>query len=277
MRKILSIFILAGFLILPFISFAQKDSLADKGQFKAGIFYNSALNYYGRTDSLRSSGVFPLAEIWFDKNFYINAAPVFVNNAVSHFDYAGTIVTGGYMFRDKKWAGNIYAVKPFYRQNSQLVQSALKWQGAASFTRLGKLLNMTIGGDIKYSDKMDYGAMAGLDHLFRFRAGNKINFILNPTATVNAGTQQFTETSYRKSGFLIFPEIFDQVSQNVKQFNILSYEFSAPAVMSLDNFQLILVPAYVIPQNLISVPNRPDLSERGKQMFYITAGTKVSF
>ena len=88
---------------------AQTDSAAAKSktEFKLGVYYNSNLNYYGRTDSLRSSGFFPMAELWFGKGFYINAAPVFVNNAVSSFEYAGTVATAGYRF-DGKIGGNIF-------------------------------------------------------------------------------------------------------------------------------------------------------------------------
>jgi hypothetical protein len=119
---------------------AQTDSAENsKPQFKLSINYNSNLNYYGRRDSLRSSGFFPLAEVWF-KNFYINAAPVFVNNTSASFDYAGAVTTAGYQFisGDKKWFGNFYLVKPFYENNSQLVQSALKLQGGFSITNLNK-------------------------------------------------------------------------------------------------------------------------------------------
>src|ERR1043165_2700688 len=90
---------------------AQSDSTSekDKAQFKLGVFYNSHLNYYGRTDSLRSSGVFPLAELWFTKNFYVNAAPVFVNNQAVNMQYAGTVATTGYQFNEPdKWSGNFY-------------------------------------------------------------------------------------------------------------------------------------------------------------------------
>jgi hypothetical protein len=30
-----------------------------------------------------------------------------------------------------------------------------------------------------------------------------------------------------------------------------------------------------MPQNLVKVPNRPDLSENGKNMFYVSAGVGV--
>src|SRR5258705_1873839 len=69
------------------------DTTKQKVQFKLSLNYNSGLNYYGRTDSLRSSGVFPLAELWFSQSFYVNAAPIFVNNEVSKFDYAGTVAS----------------------------------------------------------------------------------------------------------------------------------------------------------------------------------------
>src|ERR1051325_7080471 len=91
---------------------AQSDSVRqnekDKAEFKLGVYYNTNLNYYGRTDSLKSSGFFPLAEVWLNKNFYINAAPIFVNNSVTSFDYAGTVTTIGFRFNNNnKFAGNI--------------------------------------------------------------------------------------------------------------------------------------------------------------------------
>jgi hypothetical protein len=277
MRKILINFSLLFLLCLHLN--AQTDSVqAEKPEFKLGVFYNSHLNYYGRTDSLKSSGFFPVAEVWFNKNLYINAAPVFVNNAAASFDYAGTVATIGYKFNhSNKFAGNIYLVKPFYETNSQLVQSALKAQFASTFTWINKLINITAGGDVKLSDNVDYGATAALDHIYRrdFR-GNKV-LVIDPTATVNAGTQQFTKTYYKQSSFFFFPGVEQTVTQKVSNFNILSYEFSMPVVYGMGKLQLILIPAYVIPQNLVIVANRPDLSERGKSMFYGTIGVKMNF
>src|SRR4030095_4307627 len=110
---------------------AQTDTTENsKPQFKLSVNYNSNLHYYGRTDSLRSSGFFPLAELWF-KNFYVNAAPVFVNNVSTSFDYAGTVATAGYLLisDNKKWFNNFFVLIPFYAENSQLVQSSLKLKG----------------------------------------------------------------------------------------------------------------------------------------------------
>ena len=268
-------------LFISLTVFAQSDSVQQTNtvKFKFGVYYNSNLNYYGRTDSLRSSGFFPMAELWFTKNLYINAAPVFVNNKIQSFQYAGTVATMGYRFNEKnKFAGHFYVVKPFYQSSSELVQSALKTQVAANFTVLNKIINLNFGGDIKFSDRTDLGVTGGLDHLFRIQLPGKKVIVIDPSAYVYAGTQQFTKSYLTKSGgFLLFPGDEQIVSESSSKFNILSYEFSVPVIFAVNKFQFLLTPAYVLPQNLITVPGRPDLSERGKEMFYATVGAKVNF
>jgi hypothetical protein len=180
------------------------------------------------------------------------------------------------MFRNKKWAGNTYAVVPIYKENSTLVQSALKFQLSSNFSKLTKVINLTLGGDIKYSDQLDYGMTAGIDHLFRVESKNGLVFVTDPSAYLFAGTQQFTKTSYKQGGFLNFPGAQQSVTSQVDEFNVMSYEFSIPTVLAKGKWQVIVNPAYVIPQHLVIVPNRPDLSERGRDMFYLTAGVKVS-
>lgn len=279
MKKIFfQVMLFALFVIVKPVK-GQNDSVATKAdniQFKLGTYYNSNLHYYGRTDSLRSNAVFPVAEIWVKKHFYINAALVFVNNAVSSFEYAGSVVTAGYFFRNSKWAGNTFFTMPVYRESSQLVQSALKWQAATSFSRLSKWLNLSMGADIKYSDKMDYGATAAIDHLYRKQVDGSSVLVINPTVTMNMGTQHFTQTSYKQTGILNLPGSQQTVTEEVNRFVILSYEMTAPVIFAKGKFQLIVIPAYVVPQNLVVVPNRPDLSERGRSMFNITTGLKLT-
>jgi hypothetical protein len=259
---------------------AQDDSTisteGDNSQFRIGAFYNSTLNYYGRTDSLRSSGFFPVAELWFNKNLFVTATPVFVNNPSASFDYAGTVATAGLQFNDSKWFYNLSVIKPFYEKNSQLVQSALKAQAVMSIAWLNKCVNITTGGDVKFSDKIDYGITAGVDHIFRHQFADNSVLVINPSAYINAGTQQFTQSYYKKSSFLVFPAVEETLSEDVKRFSVLSYEFSVPVIFSTGKFQLLFTPAYVIPKNLIRVEGRPDLSERGKEMFYMTIGTKLT-
>jgi hypothetical protein len=268
------------FLQLSTIVDAQSDSVIvnDKPQFKLGLYYNSNLNYYGRTDSLRSSGVFPVAEFWINRKFYITAAPIFISNAATSLEYAGSVATAGIRIeKEKKSISNIYVVKPLYKENSLLVQSALKAQVVVTHSLQNKFANITLGGDLKLSDQLDYGAILGLDQLLRFELPGRSVLVFNPSAYVNAGTQQFTKTSYKQNGFLFFPGGQQEITEEVRKFSILSYEFSMPIVFARGKVVLIANPAYVLPQSLITVSNRPDLSERGENMFYITVGAKVNF
>lgn len=264
-------------LLIGSVMNAQTDSLKNKPQFKVGVYYTSGLHYYGRTDSLKSSGFFPMAELWLTKNFYVNAAPVFVNNAIQNFQYAGTVVTAGYQFNDplKTLTGNFYVVKPFYKKNSQLIQSALKAQIAASLTLKNKFINITAGGDVKFSADIDYGTSAGIDHIFCFKLPRKTILVIDPSAYIHAGTQQFTKTYTKENNIPWLPGT--ERSKDVKKFSVLSYELSVPVIIAKGKFIFLVVPSYVMPQNLIAVQNRPDLSENGEYLFYITAGAKINF
>lgn len=244
-------------------------------KFKLSLNYNSGLNYYGRTDSLKSTGIFPLAEVWFSPKFYINAAPVFVNNKLQTMQYAGSVASIGYLNVTDKWISNLYLLKPFYTKNSELVQSALKAQAGANFTALNKVLNFSFGGDIKYSDKVDFGAMAGIDHIFRFENKDNSIVVLDPSFTVNGGTQNFSKTYKKRIGGLLPAE--QQVTESYQQFNLLSLEASMPFIYSKNKLQLIVTPTYVLPKNLVKIEGRPDLSEMGKNMFYTTLAVKYSF
>jgi hypothetical protein len=256
----------------------ETDSTAAKPQFKLSINYNSNLNYYGRTDDVKSTGVFPLAELWFSPKFYINAAPVFINNKVQSFEYAGTIATAGYQSVTDKWITSVSVLKPFYKENVQLVQSALQAQGSLSISRLTKVINLTVGGDAKYSDKMDFGVSAGLDHTIRMEGKNGSVWVIDPSAYLYAGTQNFSNTyTKKKAGSLLFPGSSEQVTEHVQQFNTLAYEASLPLIYVKDKWMVMATPSYILPQNLITVPNRPDLSEKGENMFYITLALKRTF
>ena len=258
---------------------AQSDTTRTKPQFKLSINYNTHLNYFGRTDSLRSSGVFPLAELWVTPKFYVNAAPIFVNNALQKFDYAGTVATVGYQNVGTKWISSVYLTKPFYKESSELVQSALKAQSGVSFTYRNKIINLNAGGDVKFSDKVDFGATGGLDHVVRIETKNNAVIVLDPSVYAYAGTQNFQQTYYKKNknGLLLLPRNNQVVTEEVSRFSILAYEATMPIIYAKGKVMLIATPSYILPQNLITVPNRPDLSERGENMFYGTLTAKYTF
>jgi hypothetical protein len=249
-----------------------------KPQFKLSVNYNSNLNFFGRTDSLKSSGLFPLAEFWLSSKFYINAAPVFVNNAVQKFDYAGTVATIGYQNVTPDWITGLYLTKPFYKESSELVQSALQLQSGVNLTYRNNIVNINAGGNVMFSDKADFSTSGGLDHIIRIQNNNSV-IVIDPSVYVYAGTQNFQRTYYRKNntGLLPLPGRDQRVTEDVSRFSILAYEASVPVIYAKGKVMLIATPSYIMPQNLVTVPGRPDLSERGENTFYTTLTAKYSF
>jgi hypothetical protein len=273
-------FFLALVVLSSLIGTAQDSTERTKPQLKVSLNYNSGLHFFGRTDSLRSTGFFPMAEFWASPNFYINTAPIFVNNAIQKMEYAGTVATIGYQYMNEHWLTNINVVKPFYKAEAELVQSALKAQGNLSVTHLNKVANLTLGGDIKLSDKLDFGATAGIDHIIRIENQDNSVLVFDPSLYAYAGTQQFSRTyTKRQGGTLPLPGNGNQqrVTETNTRFNILAYEVSVPVIYAKNKVMVIATPSYVLPQNLITVPNRPDLSERGENMFYTTLTLKYTF
>ncbi|HEX9512218.1 MAG TPA: hypothetical protein VF939_17120 [Puia sp.] len=261
-------------------SVAIKDSVRnrEKGHFIIGATYNSGMNYYGRVDSLKSSGVYPFIGLSARNGLYLNATFVFIHNSLQS-QYAATLLEGGYNFKNKRgnWAGSLSVTKYFYRDNTDLAQSAVKGAAAASITHLNKVINITLGADVKSSDRTDIGGQAGLDHIIRIPdIFGKDVIVLDPSATIYAGTQSFTQTYYQKKNLLFIPVAEEAVTKNSRAFNILAYEFSVPVVYAYKKINLIFSPAYILPQNILSVPGQTGLSERAANLFYITATVKFT-
>jgi len=257
-----------------------KDSLTvgERSHFIIGATYNSTMNYYGRVDSLKSSGIYPFVGFSLKNGLYGNATFVFIRNALQS-QYAATLLEGGYNYTGKNghWAGNLSASRYFYQENIDLVQSAVKENLSASLSYLNKVININLGADIKFSNKADPGIQAGLDHIIRIPHvfGDDV-LVLDPSAWLYAGTQNFSRTWYEKKNLLLLPIGEEQVTENSRKFNVLAYEISMPLVYAYKKFNLILSPAYILPQHILSVPGQPALSENAAELFYFTATLKFT-
>ncbi|HVX52105.1 MAG TPA: hypothetical protein VHB48_18240, partial [Chitinophagaceae bacterium] len=100
-----------------------------KNVLNASINYVNRLNYFGRTDSLKSSGLFPLVGFESKIGLYATGTFIFTQNNLQPLSYAGTSIEAGYKFPEHKhFSGNIYYTRFLYKNNAAIVQSALKQQ-----------------------------------------------------------------------------------------------------------------------------------------------------
>ena len=249
-------------------------------EFTAGINYQSALHFFGRVDSLKSSGLFPTVGFKSKTGLYLNSSFIFIQNSATPLSYTGTILEAGYRFPySKNFSGNLYYNHFLYQDKSVLEQAALKGQAGINTIYNNKVVNVNAGGDVKLSQgQTDFGLTIGIDKLFVFQNvfPNAV-LAFNPSATVYSGTHNYFQNVKKNNGQGL-GNILNPNSaslQEAKQFEILSYEISAPVVFVIGKFNAYISPAYVMPQNLVKVPGRTDLSERGENLFYISAGVGV--
>ena len=256
-----------------------KDTLiksVKKNTLVTGMAYTSKLHYYGRTDSLSSSAFIPTLLLSFKNGFYLSSNVIFINNSTVGIEYAATTAGVGYRSgNDQGFVFNISADKFFY-ESSSLVQSAVDGQAAVNFSYLDKILNFHTGFSTAFSENIDLNASASLDHTFRIKK-NKVNYIITPSFTTNAGTQNYSRTYYKNIGIipLPVPGTSQEITESSKRFTLLSYELALPVIMTYKKFIFNVTPSYILPQNLVAVPNRPDLSEKGNGMFYVIAAAFI--
>ncbi len=276
MKKFIgSLLFFAGIFLPLLVSAQENSSSSQKNEFSAAVNYQSALHYFGRTDSLRSSGLFPSIGFQSKTGLYAQGNFIFIQNKQLPTTYTGTTIEAGYRFpQSDRFNGNLFYSQFLYRDQSTLVQSALKSQTGLNLSYATPIVTFNGGADVKFSNQTDIGATFGIDHLFIFKGENRTAFAIDPSVYVYAGTQKFTNTYLEKKTVLGIP-ISQQTTRQVTQFNVLSYELSVPLVFVAGKFNASITPAYVIPQNLVTIAGRPDLSERGKNMFYATLSAGI--
>jgi len=163
MKKVIALFPLAFVCIA--LKAQQADSTAPKKKitFTTGVAFNSGLNYYGRTDSLKSQAIYPFAGITLGNGLYVFSNFIFINNVVAT-SYGATTIEAGYKFKNQKgnWRGNIFGARFFYNADVSLVQSVVKEQAGLNLAHSNKIIGIYGGADAKFSDKLILALMPGL-------------------------------------------------------------------------------------------------------------------
>jgi len=277
MKKVITLFPLVFICLL--IQAQQADSVPSikKVTFTSGVGFNSHLNYYGRTDSLKSQAIYPFAGIALHNGLYVFSNVIFINNAMAT-TYAATTLEAGYKFKNKKenWKGNIFGSRFFYTADVNLVQSVVKEQAGINLSNTNKVLSVNGGADVKFSSQTDFGAYAGVNHAFRIDpVGKKGVLIITPSAYGYFGTQRFSKTYMQEKRLLLIPVSSQAVTQNSSSFNIMSYELSCPVIYGYGKMNIIVIPAYVMPQNVITANGSS--SQKADNLFYTTAAVRFDF
>jgi len=278
MKKVITLFplVIACMLLQAQQSDSASTSTNKKITFTTGLSFNSAINYYGRTDSLKSQAIYPFAGITLSNGLYLFSNFIFINNSIAT-TYAATTLEAGYKFKNKKgnWSGSIFGARFFYNADVSLLQSVVKEQAGIRLTNTNKVVSINGGADAKFSNQTDFGAYAGLDHSFRIDpVGKRGVIVITPAAYSYFGTQRFSKTWLQEKKFLIFPAGQQTVTESSSRFSILSYELSCSLIYGIGKMNIIITPAYVVPQNVVTATGN---SAKANNLFYSTATMRFDF
>jgi hypothetical protein len=237
--------------------------------FLLGPTYAPLLNYYGRTDSLKSSALLPTIDIEFDSlRLYVSATSIFINDKPQILAYAGAIIEAGYRFgkKLKGFGGDVNASNFFYN-TTQLPQSALKEGVGTNLYYLYKYINFSASANLGFSDKTDVFTSIGINRIFK-KVKRKNTYVAAPAFVANMGTQNYTTSANNPS---ILPGIIpsQQELQNSSRFSLLDYELSMPLIYARNHVYVIVTPSYIVPENVVTVPGHPAFSEKANDLFYI--------
>jgi hypothetical protein len=256
--------------LLPITASAQNNS---KDEFSATLAYQSLAHFMGRTDSLNSNATVPIISYKFKGGFYTQIAGVFIQNSATPFQYTGSTFEIGYNFlqNDSTFSGSVAGTYFDYKDKSVLVRSALKYQLSLNTSFKNAIVNINPSFNVLFSDKTDVNIGLSFDHLFiqKLKEGFPRALAFNPSITLNAGTQNFTESYKRNIGSTFVP-IYQTENKSVTKISFLAMDLTLPIVYVSGKFNAFITPSYVMPYNLIS-----STGERGDNRFYFTTGIGI--
>ena len=179
---------------------------------------------------------------------------------------------GSYSFNPGNYSGSVTLLGFVYNKNSGSVTSeqkgSLEYSNSYSFSSIQPGLNLTwtFGNHIP-----DYQASPSLQQQFTIG-----NFNITPTLTMNAATQNSYNSYYQNRRFTIprssIPLPVDVTLSgevlNADKFQILDYEFSAPANFTAGNWTFNFTPTYALPVNPADIQAKLQVNNVTKTYIY---------
>ncbi len=266
---------------------STKGSSSGKPSFKIGVNYSNNNVYLGRSDTVKTSIVSPNAKYTFSNGIFISGNLSIIPNETKKLN--GGEFSAGYDhdFTDNLSGGLSYA-KLFYNANSTQVGAGISDVFDANLSYdFGDILSATFNGDYNINRKgtdNDVLLNFGLSHDFAARGifGDKDLFIFSPTASFNAGTQNFyndflVRRKLRNAKLVAAQtKLLAQYQAQLSQFNILDYEISAPLEYKNNAFIFTLTPTYSIAKNKLAQGVIPGQSS-DNNLFYFEVGVALKF
>lgn len=303
MRKVfyLPLFVILLISVFQTTAFAQTasvDTIGDlksekKASFKIGVNYLSNSVYLGRADTVTTSVIEPSLKYTFKSGIYFSGNMQFIPNRATNKLDGGSVGAGYDYDISDNCSGSISFTKMFYNATSTQIGSAI-----------GSTINANIDYDIAEiitpSLSVDYDILKqgfGSDVLVNFGIAHdfaKLGIfgdddlgIISPTATVNAGTQNFYDayltlkkyklTKKGQAREAAAQKLLNGQEAKLARFNLLDYEFSAPVEYKTGKFIFSFTPTYAFAENKLPPRITRGLVDINGGIFFFEVGASIKF
>ena len=290
--KILSFLLFYG---LPIILIAQNNREIAKeisndieSYFLMDISYINDAVFMGRRDSIAAPYIYPSIG-------YYNASGLFVDISASYLVGSEDnridlfMPSLGYDFSDLHLSGRISGTAYFFNKESYNVKSAVLADVSGFLSYNLKILEATLMTNIFFNDGGTSDFFVGL-MVNRIFYTNDRNFLVNPTISLYAGSQNFYEVYYKTSrlgnrrgsgqglGATNLNSATTVEISEATKFNILNLELSLPLQYYHKQFIFSLNPILAIPQSSATITTEDSvISEDLESTFYFTASISYWF
>ncbi len=295
-KKIYFSSILLFLLLCSRFAFSQTtaiDTLGDfksikKASLKVGLNYLNNSVYLGRADTVNTPLIEPNLKYTFANGIYFSGNVQIVPNRKTNKLDGGSISAGYDYDIGNNCSGSLSFTQLFY---------------SATSTQIGSSIGSTINANIDYdisdvitpSLSIDYNILKqgfgsdvmvnfGISHDFAQEsifAGDDIGLI-SPTATVNAGTQNFysaflTLKKYKLPKAGKAQKLLSAQDAKLAKFQLLDFEFAAPIEYKTGPVLFSFTPTYAFAENKLPASITKGMVSTQSGLFFFEIGASVKF
>src|SRR5258708_21805515 len=210
-----------------------------KASFKIEANYLNNNVFMGRADTVTTPMILPELKYSFKNGIFLSASANYITNRVTNKLDGGNIAAGYDYDITDDLSGGFSFTKLFYNTNSTQIGSSISSTLSANLSYdIASIITPTVSADynfVKQGFGNDIFVNAGLSHDFAKEGifDDKDLFIISPTVTMNAGTQNFYEAylalkKYKLNAKGAAKKLLGAQKNKLSKFKLLDYELSAP-------------------------------------------------
>lgn len=269
----------------------EKEKPEKQASFKFGVNYLSNNVFMGRADTVRTPTILPEIKYAFKNGMYLSGTANYIPNRITNKLDGGSAAFGYDFDITDNFSAGLSFTKLFYAVNSTQIGSAIgSTINANLLYDIASTITPTVSADynfLKQGFGHDIFINAGVSHDFAIVGvfGDKDFFLISPTAALNAGTQNFYDAYFVLKKYKLTAKaqaleaaaekLITKRKDQLSQFKMLDYEFSAPVEYKMGALILSFTPTYSIAEN--KLPPRISNGMVSGNIFYFEAGAALKF